>query len=227
MNKRTASKLQSVTEFWNEWQLILFVSSSLFLQIMLGVLGSRRKYTSRNWLRYILWLAYSLAYRIAAVSIAIISNDLGYCDNPSQQIRAFWAPFLLLHLGGPDTITAYSSEDNALRARYFLGLFTHFVGADYIFLGSWKATPLNILAILMFKAGLIKYLDRTFYLMSRSNARFTKFVIRWLRDKGDKGDGGDDGGSHDDGGGSDEEPGDAAFMAGYYFKKAEGCYKDN
>ena len=227
MNKRTASKLQSVTEFWNEWQLILFVSSSLFLQIMLGVLGSRRKYTSRNWLRYILWLAYSLAYRIAAVSIAIISNDLGYCDNPSQQIRAFWAPFLLLHLGGPDTITAYSSEDNALRERYFLGLFTHFVGADYIFLGSWKATPLNILAILMFKAGLIKYLDRTFYLMSRSNARFTKFVIRWLRDKGDKGDGGDDGGSHDDGGGSDEEPGDAAFMAWYYFKKAEGCYKDN
>ena len=100
MNKRTASKLQSVTEFWNEWQLRLFVSFSLFLQIMLGVLGSRRKYTSRNWLRYILWLAYSLAYRIAAVSIAIISNDLGYCDNPSQQIRAFWAPFLLLHLGG-------------------------------------------------------------------------------------------------------------------------------
>ncbi|RVW92009.1 hypothetical protein CK203_030198 [Vitis vinifera] len=85
----------------------------------------------------------------------------------------------------------------------------------------------------MFKAGLIKYLDRTLYLMSSSNARFTKSVIRWLRDKGDKGDDGGCGDGCDDGGGSDEdddgdegdeEPGDAAFMAEYDFKKAEGCH---
>ena len=85
----------------------------------------------------------------------------------------------------------------------------------------------------MFKAGLIKYLDRTLYLMSSSNARFTKSVIRWLRDKGDQGDDGGCGDGCDDGGGSDEdddgdegdeEPGDAAFMAEYDFKKAEGCH---
>ncbi|GFZ17719.1 transmembrane protein, putative [Actinidia rufa] len=35
---------------------------------------------------------------------------------------AFWAPFLLLHLGGPDTITAYSLEDNELWLRHLLGL---------------------------------------------------------------------------------------------------------
>uniref|UniRef100_A0A0E0P546 DUF4220 domain-containing protein n=1 Tax=Oryza rufipogon TaxID=4529 RepID=A0A0E0P546_ORYRU len=33
---------------------------------------------------------------------------------PEQQLVAFWAPFLPLHLGGQDTITAYAVEDNRL-----------------------------------------------------------------------------------------------------------------
>ena len=35
---------------------------------------------------------------------------------------AFWAPFLLLHLGGLDSITAYSLQDSELGRRHLLGL---------------------------------------------------------------------------------------------------------
>ncbi|KAB8094794.1 hypothetical protein EE612_022137, partial [Oryza sativa] len=34
-----------------------------------------------------------------------------------RRLVAFWAPFFLLHLGGPDSITAYELEDNQLVTR--------------------------------------------------------------------------------------------------------------
>ena len=82
------------------------------------------------------------------------------------------------HLGGPDTITAYSLEDNELWTRYLLGLVIQFGGAFYIFLRSWKGTPLNILAVPMFVAGLIKYGERTWFLKSRSSNQLRKSMIR-------------------------------------------------
>ncbi|GJN12070.1 hypothetical protein PR202_ga30315 [Eleusine coracana subsp. coracana] len=39
-----------------------------------------------------------------------------------HRLIAFWAPFLLLHLAGPDNITAYSLEDNKLWKRHLLTL---------------------------------------------------------------------------------------------------------
>lgn len=35
-------------------------------------------------------------------------------------IEALWAPILLLHLGGRDSITAFSIEDNELWKRFIL-----------------------------------------------------------------------------------------------------------
>ena len=99
MNKRRVMENfhQSVTKLWNEWQLRVLVLLSLFLQIVLIFLGNRRKYIPRNWLKFILWLAYSPADWIAAVSIGVLSNSRGDSeDNSSQQndtIWAFWAPW--------------------------------------------------------------------------------------------------------------------------------------
>ena len=75
----------------------------------------------------------------------------------SIQLTAFWAPFLLLHLGGPDTITAYSLEDNELWLRHLLGLGVQTGVALYIFVLAWSASHLSILSILIFCAGIIKY----------------------------------------------------------------------
>ncbi|KAL4628885.1 hypothetical protein ACB092_05G270000 [Castanea dentata] len=53
---------------------------------------------------------------------------------------AFRAPFMLLHLGGPDTITAYAVQDNELWLRHLVGLVVQSGVALYIFLLSWKVT---------------------------------------------------------------------------------------
>ncbi|KAJ9701555.1 hypothetical protein PVL29_006778 [Vitis rotundifolia] len=171
----------SVTKLWDEWEVRVLVLISLFLQIVLILLGNRRKYIPTNLIRVILWLAYLAADWIAAVCIGVLSNSQGDCeDDTSQQtdiIWAFWAPFLLLHLGGPDTITAYSMEDNELWLRHLLGLVVQFGGSFYIFLRAWKGMPLNILAIPMFVAGLIKHGERTWALRSASSSQFREAML--------------------------------------------------
>ncbi|XP_034696411.1 uncharacterized protein LOC117922381 [Vitis riparia] len=90
---------------------------------------------------------------------------------------AFWAPFLLLHLGGPDTITAYSLEDNELWLRHLLGLVVQVGVAFYVFLRSWAGTRLTFLSIPMFVAGIIKYGERTWVLMSTSNNHLRESLL--------------------------------------------------
>ncbi|KAL6966517.1 hypothetical protein U1Q18_032296 [Sarracenia purpurea var. burkii] len=72
-----------------------------------------------------MWLAYLLADITANFAIRLISNSqwsgrdkYGPFANPD--LLAFWVPFLLVHLGGPDTITALVLEDNELWLRHFL-----------------------------------------------------------------------------------------------------------
>ena len=98
------------------------------------------------------------------VSLSVLSNNAGnsvnHSVNPDLVITAFWAPFLLLHLGGPDTITAYSLEDNELWRRHALTLVTQVTTTVYVVLRCWTSTPLNFLAIPIFVAGIIKSGER-------------------------------------------------------------------
>ncbi|XP_031276700.1 uncharacterized protein LOC116135135 [Pistacia vera] len=63
---------------------------------------------------------------VATVALGILAKNSGDFKNSYSKsnhlLQAFWAPFLLLHLGGPDTTTAYSLEDNYLWLRHFLGM---------------------------------------------------------------------------------------------------------
>ena len=79
-------------------------------------------------------------------------ESIGKDGSRSESIKltAFWAPFLLLHLGGPDTITAYSLEDNEFWLRHLLGLGVQTGVALYIFISAWTASHLSILSILIF-----------------------------------------------------------------------------
>lgn len=57
--------------------------------------------------------AYLMTDFLATIALGVISKNLEDVNDKSPfEIIAFWAPLLLLHLGGPDTITAYSLEDN-------------------------------------------------------------------------------------------------------------------
>nr|POE83057.1 hypothetical protein CFP56_18545 [Quercus suber] len=146
------------------------------------VLGKSRKHSRRNWVRIILWLAYLWADTVATASLGVLSSNQGESEggfvDPNYVITVFWAPFLLLHLGGPDTITAYSLEDNELWLRHLLGLLVQVGGAIYVFLTVWKSTnALYFMAIPIFFAGNIKYGERTWVLMSASSEHFRDSML--------------------------------------------------
>ncbi|KAL4625322.1 hypothetical protein ACB092_05G016900 [Castanea dentata] len=176
-------KLRNV---WKDWELRVLVLLSLTLQTILIILGNRRKYISRSWIRIVLWCAYLTADWVATVALGVISNNLGDVmegigkdgsRSESIQLTAFWAPFLLLHLGGPDTITAYAMEDNELWLRHLLGLGVQTGVALYIFLIAWTGSQLSMLYILIFCAGIIKYGERTWVLRSASSGQFRESML--------------------------------------------------
>ncbi|XWS52771.1 hypothetical protein CRYUN_Cryun11dG0100900 [Craigia yunnanensis] len=166
-------------ELWNEWELRLLLLLSLSLQIILILFGNRRKYIARNWIRFTLWLAYLSADYVASVSLGILASNQGDLDDGSldNAIMSFWAPFLLLHLGGPDTITAYSLEDNELWHRHLLGLVAQVGVAFYVFVRALKPMKLNFVAIPMFIAGIVKYGERTWVLRSASSQHFRESLL--------------------------------------------------
>ncbi|KAF8392014.1 hypothetical protein HHK36_022354 [Tetracentron sinense] len=186
MEERRAMEIfpNKMRKLWSEWELRTMVVISLFLQVVLIVMGKRRKYTARNRVRIILWLAYLSADWVATVSLGILSNKQGDSDeahqhspDPNDVLTAFWAPFLLLHLGGPDTITAYALEDNELWLRHLLGLIFQFFVALYVFIRSWTGSQMLFLSIPMFVAGMIKYGERTWVLRSASSEQFRDSML--------------------------------------------------
>jgi hypothetical protein len=66
-------------------------------------------------LRAFLWPAYMLA---DSTAIYVLGHLSVTGRSPEHKLMAFWAPFLLLHLGGQDNITAYAIEDNELWLRH-------------------------------------------------------------------------------------------------------------
>ena len=189
---------------WNGWEVRVLVLFSLFLQIVLIILGNRRKYKAKNWLRICLWVAYLSADWIATVALGVLSYREAAKKTPSRKakpvIMAFWAPFLLVHLGGPDTITAYALEDNELWPRRLLELVVQFSVALYVLIRSWSSAPVNFLAIPMLIAGIVKFGERIWVLRSASNDVFRDSMLPR----------------------PDPGPNYAKFMDGYSAKKAEG-----
>ncbi|KAG5036694.1 hypothetical protein JHK86_017534 [Glycine max] len=147
----------NVRNLWNEWELRVMVLASLSFHSILILLGNKRKYCTRTILRITLWFAYLLAEWLATFSLGVLSNKVGENEGdfvePKYVIISLWAPILPLHLGGSDTIIAYSMEDNELWSRRFLSFSVQVVMALYIFLRAWTNTDLNILAIPIFIAG--------------------------------------------------------------------------
>uniref|UniRef100_A0A1D1ZKL5 1-phosphatidylinositol 4,5-bisphosphate phosphodiesterase beta-1 n=1 Tax=Anthurium amnicola TaxID=1678845 RepID=A0A1D1ZKL5_9ARAE len=152
---------------WNDWDLRAVILFSLWLQIVLIFSGSLRKRIASRWISFVLWSAYLLADWVAVFALGILSNDQDV-SSPNRQLLAFWSPFLLLHLGGPDTITAFSLEDNELWMRHLFGLVFQVGLALYVFVRSEPETRLTAPAVLMFVSGVLKYGERTWALMCAS-----------------------------------------------------------
>ncbi|KAF7152828.1 hypothetical protein RHSIM_Rhsim01G0021800 [Rhododendron simsii] len=105
---------------------------------------------------------------VATVALGKLSDALGDQEKINV-LWSLWAPLLLLHLGGPDSITAYSLEDNLLWLRHLLGLVVQLSVAIYVILMSWKNLWFSFMSLPALVAGVIKYSERTWVLMSVSH----------------------------------------------------------
>ncbi|KAJ7963264.1 DUF594 family protein [Quillaja saponaria] len=172
---------ERLRKLFDEWEIRTAVLLSITLQCIQILFGDRRKFSTSMKLRIILWLAYLSSDAVATVSLSILSCNAGRHNDDSNDktfvIMALWAPLLLLHLGGTDTITAYSLEDNELWLRHLLGLAVQVLVATYVVLRAWVSVTLNFLAIPLLVAGTIKYGERiwTLWNVSRSHFRDSLF----------------------------------------------------
>ncbi|KAK3038819.1 hypothetical protein RJ639_028541 [Escallonia herrerae] len=205
-----------VKKVWNDWELRVLILLSLASQVVLVLFGNKRKYMPKTRIRVALWSAYLTADWMATVALGVISRNVQQQQgcNPEQkldpdhvqslnELMSFWAPFLLLHLGGPDTITAYAMEDNELWLRHLAGLVIQTGVAVYIFLMAWPgSTWLPILSLLILNSGLIKYGERTWALRSANTEHFRDSMLT----------------------SPDPGPNYAKFMEEFTLKKAEGFH---
>ncbi|PRQ28693.1 hypothetical protein RchiOBHm_Chr5g0005741 [Rosa chinensis] len=177
----------SVKNIWEKWNLRGFVLLSLSLQTILILGAPFRKRSPSLFVTLVIWSSYLLADWAANFAIGLIANSQG--DNPfipnpnntghfNSDLLAFWAPFLLLHLGGPDTITAFALEDNTLWLRHLFGLVFQVIAAVYVFIQSFPKNKLWLPTVLLFLAGIIKYAERTRALYLASLDNFKESMIK-------------------------------------------------
>nr|GEZ62010.1 uncharacterized protein [Tanacetum cinerariifolium] len=122
-------------ELWEAWDLRGFIILSLSLKTFLILFAPIRKRKITKWIIMPLWSAYLLADWAAKFVVGMgNTNDVSVKKGdtiPKENVAllAFWVPFLLVHLGGPDTITAFALKDNELWLGHLLGLVVQRVAA--------------------------------------------------------------------------------------------------
>jgi Domain of unknown function (DUF4220)/Protein of unknown function, DUF594 len=183
--------MKYLQKLWNKLEIRVLVISSLGLQILLLFLAGYRKHvvsvrfaskTDRAWrgplahmFHLFLWLAYLLADYVATVGLAFLRESE---DSKTDHLLVFWAPFFLLHLGGQDTITALSIEDNELWSRHLLTFLSQAALALYnYFMLNLHVGDLWPPAALMFFVALFKYSERIWALQRASMSALRSSMI--------------------------------------------------
>ncbi|KAL7195974.1 hypothetical protein ACSBR1_036077 [Camellia fascicularis] len=163
--------LERLRRLWDLWDIRVLVLLSLNLQIILFYLWQSQKVHVIDMAQHVC-LVGLLADWVATFALGNLSRaqrDHNVVDN-SNALGAIWAPLLLLHLGGSDTITAYSLEDYQLWLRQLMGLSVQaFVAINAIFMSWRNYSWFSYLSIPALVAGILKYAERVWVLMSASN----------------------------------------------------------
>ncbi|KAG8089691.1 hypothetical protein GUJ93_ZPchr0011g27080 [Zizania palustris] len=175
---------QLLMGLWNEWATQILVLLSLTLQLVLNVLAGIRRRERTDVMRFPLWLAYQLADSTAIYTLGHLSL-ISRSAPREHNLVAFWAPFLLLHLGGPDSITAYALEDNKLWARHAVTLAIQVLGVVYVLYEhiAGNGRLIVLAAALMFLVGTAKYVERTLALWSANFSSIRNSLKDVPRDK--------------------------------------------
>ncbi|ESQ39684.1 hypothetical protein EUTSA_v10001204mg [Eutrema salsugineum] len=166
-------------KLWDKWNIRGVIILSLFLQTILIFFAPSRKRTAHKLLLALIWSAYLLADWAADYAVGQISDsqeEEADKHSKNRELLAFWSPFLLWHLGGPDTITALALEDNELWNRHLFSLVCQAIATVYVILLS---TPNRLLTptVIMLVGGVIKYVERTSALFSASLDKFKDSML--------------------------------------------------
>ncbi|CAL5018389.1 unnamed protein product [Urochloa decumbens] len=152
----------------DQWAVQTLVLFSFTLQVFLLLFASIRRYNVSILPRFFLWLAYQLADSTALFTLGHMA--ISSRSHEEQALMALWAPFLLVHLGGQDTITAYSFEDNRLWLRHLQTLVVQVLGSSYVLYKYMPGSDTLVMAaaVLIFAVGILKYGERIWALQSAS-----------------------------------------------------------
>ncbi|KAI5331045.1 hypothetical protein L3X38_021171 [Prunus dulcis] len=170
---------KEVLKIWDEWNLRGSILLSLALQIFLFFFAPLRQKCRSKLIVGLIWLAYLLSDWVAAVAIGVITKSQGDpCDSgKNKDLLAFWASFLLVHLGGPDTITSFALEDNEFWLRHLIQLILQVLAAAYSFYMTLLENKLWFPTVLVFVVGTIKFGERTCALYLASLDHFGEIVL--------------------------------------------------
>ncbi|PKI35892.1 hypothetical protein CRG98_043716 [Punica granatum] len=188
----------ALSHFRNSWQdfgLRILVPLSILLQFLLLVVtrGHQKRFRSFM-LRSILWFLYSLAEWIPIYCLGVISFKGSVCIMTSKPVHeedskpihekdsiiALWAQILLSSLGGSDTITAYSLEDNELWGRKSLTAAFQVGGPIFLITLAWHPSDdyLSYLSIAMLVVAALSCFER----MKEEGYRMTLHEIAQIPD---------------------------------------------
>ncbi|KAL5214794.1 hypothetical protein ABZP36_003946 [Zizania latifolia] len=149
----------------NEWLVPALVLSSLAAHLVVVVLAAVRRREASGWPRAILWLANQAADLAATQTLG---NLFLGSTSREKHLVAFWVSFLLIHMGRPDNISAYSMEDSVLSARSVIEAIFQIAGAIYVLIkhiiigggGGGDGRTFVLASITMFLVGIVKYAER-------------------------------------------------------------------
>lgn len=108
----------------------LLVLLSFGVHLILALLSGIRRRRDSGVRRSLVWLAYHVTEIVTPITLGKVFLDTATAHSEQQllaayreqQMFAFWAPFLLLHLGRPDNITSYALENKGLWPTHIAGL---------------------------------------------------------------------------------------------------------
>ncbi|WVZ95126.1 hypothetical protein U9M48_040927, partial [Paspalum notatum var. saurae] len=104
-------------------------SFSFVLQIFLLLTENLRHQRINVLLKVLIWLPYVGADFVTVYALGFFIDLLAFGDT----LPFLWVPFLILHLSGQDSTTAYSIENNNLWIRHLVNLVIQMTLPLYVF----------------------------------------------------------------------------------------------
>ncbi|XAR63342.1 hypothetical protein NMG60_11023248 [Bertholletia excelsa] len=167
---------EQIRKLWEELDASILILYILLTQLFLLLFGTHRTKATKT--RIVVsvsaWLMYLICELLALISLGKLSKVEGGKAPASPLIM--WAPTILFYLGGPDTLTILTLEENSMWVKHFIGLVTLGFRTSYVLHVSWTEGLYPYLALLMLFPGMIKYGDRVRIMWLRSQGKPEGFI---------------------------------------------------